>query len=175
MQPKAGMYKFRLPWAAGSSRYLAGDVFLPIWGPQTTTETRLVVQGSEIIDWDHKSYEERMFYFNSVNRCFLYMHDVVSHGLDHCFDCSSEAVVLKRYLRKYAAHHFKNDEISADGFPLPEPLARVAGKFVHRLTKECGGSAHGRNLVTWQKRTGFEAKVFDVEQVYYSSSRAYTL
>lgn len=43
MQPQAAMFKFRLPWDSGSSKYLGGDIYLPIWGPQTTTEARLVV------------------------------------------------------------------------------------------------------------------------------------
>lgn len=40
---KAGVLKFRLPWSEGSTEYLSGEIHLPIWGPQTTTECRLVI------------------------------------------------------------------------------------------------------------------------------------
>ena len=44
MDPVASMLKFRLPYGAGKSKYLDGKIFLPVWGPQTTTETRLVTE-----------------------------------------------------------------------------------------------------------------------------------
>lgn len=49
LQPTAAMLKFRLPYTSpgkGDSertRYLDGDLYLPVWGGRTTTETRLVV------------------------------------------------------------------------------------------------------------------------------------
>jgi hypothetical protein len=48
LRPLRSMLKFRLPYvdertdAARFTRYLDGEVYLPIWGPQTTSETRLV-------------------------------------------------------------------------------------------------------------------------------------
>lgn len=49
MRPKAAMLKFRLPYPSknsgetDSTTYMDGDIFLPVWGGRTTTETRLVV------------------------------------------------------------------------------------------------------------------------------------
>lgn len=67
MDPARSMLKFRLPYGAGTTsteegggggggvsvhppfiitpiaEYLNGDVYLPVWGRQTTTETRLVL------------------------------------------------------------------------------------------------------------------------------------
>jgi len=48
MRPKASMLKFRLPYVdpgeeSATSEYLDGDMFMPVWGGRTTTETRLVV------------------------------------------------------------------------------------------------------------------------------------
>jgi hypothetical protein len=63
------------PWAAGTTEYLAGDLFLPVWGPQTTSEGRLVSTGGSRL-WDHTAYEEQMFYFNTVTRLIAYDHDV---------------------------------------------------------------------------------------------------
>lgn len=99
MQPKAGMYKFRLPWKDGTTEYLDGQVLLPVWGPQTTTETRLVSRGGSKT-WDNRKYEEQMFYFNTVTRLTAYDHDVISDGLDHCYDCAAEVRILKEYLIK---------------------------------------------------------------------------
>lgn len=37
MKPVRSMLKFRLPWASGTTEYLAGSVMLPIFGPTATT------------------------------------------------------------------------------------------------------------------------------------------
>eukprot|EP01041_Mallomonas_annulata_P005607 gene5607-11321_t len=39
MSPIAALLKFRLPWFEGITTYLDGDIYLPVWGPQTTTES----------------------------------------------------------------------------------------------------------------------------------------
>jgi hypothetical protein len=74
MCPIASMLKFRLPWTPGSTEYLRGEIHLPLWGPQTTTEARLVVEGHERVRWDHQTHWEQMFYFNTVTRCSAYDH-----------------------------------------------------------------------------------------------------
>ena len=99
---KRSMLKFRLPWDHDRSEYLDGDVYLPVWGPQTTTESRLITkQGAETAmrEYDHKRYERQMFYFNCMTRVSLYKHDVTAPGLDHCYDCAAEAHVLEGYIR----------------------------------------------------------------------------
>ncbi len=106
MQPLFSMFKFRLPWDSGTTRYLDGQVFLPVYGPQTTTETRLVVtRDAEEKDWDNTRYQDQMFYFNTTSRQACYARrgvvDTVE-GLDNCFDCTSELYVLYRYL---LCHH----------------------------------------------------------------------
>ena len=60
MRPRASMFKFRLPYYPGVTTYLKvtccsllileelqGDMFLPVWGRAQTSETRLIVTGSE--------------------------------------------------------------------------------------------------------------------------------
>src|SRR3990167_8963581 len=52
MEPAASMLKFRLPWGSGTTQYLSGygehsRIYLPVWGRQSTTETRLVAVGSD--------------------------------------------------------------------------------------------------------------------------------
>ena len=43
IRPMAALLKFRLPWDDGATDYLSGTVALPVWGPPTTTESRLIV------------------------------------------------------------------------------------------------------------------------------------
>lgn len=116
LRPTKSLLKFRLPYNGESMLYLAGDIFLPIWGPQTTSETRLVpfdedavpVQGRQYDDWcplamyDSHKYEEQLFYFNTVTRVTYYEHHVSgASGICHCYDCRSELHILSMYLSKY--------------------------------------------------------------------------
>jgi len=95
------MLKFRLPWDAGASEYLDGDVYLPVWGPQSTTECRLVTRrddpGATRV-YDHEKHERQMFFFNVVTRSSLYTHGVRAEGLDRCYDCRAEVQILRAYL-----------------------------------------------------------------------------
>lgn len=102
LNSKRSMLKFRLPWDSSSSVYLDGDIYLPVWGPQTTTECRLITSRENpkaMRVYDHEKYERQMFYFNRVTRTSLYRHGV-SHGegLDHCYDCRAEIEILYRYM-----------------------------------------------------------------------------
>jgi len=99
---RRSMFKFRLPWDQECCEYLDGDVYLPVWGPQTTTESRLVTKDDNpaaVRVYDHEKYESQMFHFNSITRVSLYQHDVTAPGLDHCYDCTVEAHILGGYLR----------------------------------------------------------------------------
>jgi len=98
------MLKFRLPYETGTSEYLNGSMYLPVWGPQSTTEARLVtLPGSGTKPYVHTVYEEQMFHFNTVTRCSLYPNDVAAlvEGMDHCYDCYAEVYILTQYLCKY--------------------------------------------------------------------------
>ena len=83
LQPTASMLKFRLPWTGGCTRYLRGTVYFPVYGPLGTSETRLVVSDTvatpqekekeekemeEEVWYDHQTYWEQLFYFNSITR-----------------------------------------------------------------------------------------------------------
>jgi hypothetical protein len=48
--------------------------------------------------YDHKTYEDVMFHFNTLTRTTYFEHNVVGEGLDHCFDCASEIYILHQYL-----------------------------------------------------------------------------
>ena len=100
LKPRASMLKFRLPWTEGKTRYLKGDIFFPIWGRKTTTESRLIVQGSELYDYDNMLYGEQMFYFNRLGRVQYHENPYITKGTDNCYDCTAEAFVVRNFLRQ---------------------------------------------------------------------------
>jgi cap2 methyltransferase len=73
LKSKMSMLKFRLPYCTKEKiiteyEYLKGEIFLPIWGPVTTTETRLITDGKEMKMYNPSKYENKMFYFNTKTR-----------------------------------------------------------------------------------------------------------
>lgn len=101
LKPFKSMLKFRLPYTPGCTEYLRGEIYLPVWGPSSTTECRLIVDtdaGTQL--YDHTAHEEKMFHFNTVTRPALYPHSVRGGcGIDHCYDCTAEIGILSAYLR----------------------------------------------------------------------------
>lgn len=59
--------------------------------PSHVTHTRV---GAEKRAYDHRVYEEQMFFFNRMTRVQYYEHQLESYlegknsELDHCFDCA---------------------------------------------------------------------------------------
>eukprot|EP00668_Euglena_longa_P035980 GGOE01046232.1.p1 GENE.GGOE01046232.1~~GGOE01046232.1.p1 ORF type:complete len:450 (-),score=69.58 GGOE01046232.1:86-1435(-) len=103
IEPKKCMLKFRLPYPdrmGGASPYLAGDIFLPVWGPQTTTETRLVPTGG-MRSYSHLEYEEQMFWFNTVYRESRWGSEVqLDNRGDNRYDALAEIHILRQFLLK---------------------------------------------------------------------------
>jgi hypothetical protein len=177
MKPIAGMYKFRLPWNDLESTYLAGDIYFPVWGPQTTTESRLITTSFDLIKWNHKDYLEKMFYFNNVTRCNIYHHNVCSEGLDHCYDCSSEVTILKTYTKKYSSQLF--NQTVDDKFYRGEIFSSHVAAMIEQVTVVCSNyMKDGRNLVSWNKKGKFSSKSFDTGRCkikYHSEDEAMQL
>jgi hypothetical protein len=139
LQSKRSMLKFRLPWdlklddywAPKHTSYLDGDIYLPVWGPPTTTECRLITRGDGRRIYDNKKIENQMFYFNTVARHSLYPHNVRGvRGLDHCYDCTAETDILYRYICEFEPTNPKKiDKVAqmskdiTDSFPGKRTLA----------------------------------------------------
>ena len=109
MEPEFTSLKFRLPWpehgvlqsGVNTVEYLDGDIHLPIWGWQSTTESRLVIkkgrhQGRKT--YDCLVYEEEMSFFNKVVRPSIHYQPVRGGGLDGCYDCTAEVTLLRTYV-----------------------------------------------------------------------------
>lgn len=121
MTPRKSLLKFRLPYGSGKLNYLEGKVWLQCFAPQTSTETRLEVsENPKTIEYDNKTYEDQMFYFNTVKRTMYYKHLHRKLGYDHCFDCASEIYILKEYIAKHKKFTVKDlkDKIDAMLVPL---------------------------------------------------------
>jgi cap2 methyltransferase len=74
MKPRASMIKFRFPYHPlhNTTPYFDGKVFLPVWGPQTTTETRMIVEDyDKMTDWDIKKYESKFAVFVSCTCSYV--------------------------------------------------------------------------------------------------------
>jgi len=130
IKPKASMLKFRLSWKPGLTNYLEGDIFLPVWGPITTTESRLVVhKNAGLCDYDNTSYEERMFFFNTVSRVARYDHSVEGEGIDHCYDCTAEIFILCKYLKTAFYSKFVLEEENSPFHDKPEHNEQCISKL----------------------------------------------
>lgn len=91
-----------------------------------------MVQDAERV-YNHKHYEDYMFHFNTVTRTTCFDQPVVATGLDHCFDCASEVLILEQYLQKRR------------GMQADDPmLAEEVRKLVDVLSQQC--SDKGRTL-----------------------------
>jgi hypothetical protein len=108
IKPRAGLLKFRLPFVTPSFRnkykeynlkfpYMNGTVYLPIWGPRSTTECRLYVENSmlyEDVIYDPVKHEEMMAGFNSINRPQQYTYNNIQY---ESFDYAAEALVWSQF------------------------------------------------------------------------------
>lgn len=130
IRPECSMLKFRLPYADGCTKYLAGEIKLPVWGPQTTTECRLIVKPIDSINaedvfaeevYHHQQILEQLFYFNTLTRISIYQRSLMpcqvckdadmallDAGLCRCFDCSREVEILTNFIRKRGVPPFYN-------------------------------------------------------------------
>ena len=111
IKPVASLLKFRLPYSGVNQPmtlpYLDGILLKQPWAPQTSTESRLVVVGEQIKEWDCLAYEEQMFYFNTIVRETVQYYNLFdcsiqpidSPELLNDFDSMAEVYVLGCYLR----------------------------------------------------------------------------
>ena len=112
LNPRLALLKFRLPYDSNrypKVEYLSGEIFLPVWGPQTTTEARLLTSAvATDKEYDVLDYNERMFYFNTVRRSGVHLRtsgviqreNLSENGLCRCFDCTSEISILQGFIAR---------------------------------------------------------------------------
>lgn len=102
MDPYNCLFKFRLPFLPGTSRYLDGVIKLQCFAPPTSAETRLIPYkgnnkgGFKEKIYSREDYENQLFYFNVRyrNRSFLDLDPVF--GVN--YDAFRAYNILSRYL-----------------------------------------------------------------------------
>eukprot|EP00392_Amoebophrya_sp_AT5.2_P000022 g22.t1 len=105
LQPELAMLKFRLPYGEGKMDYLGGQILLPAFGPQTTTECRLLTSATEKkTSYDFTEYCERMFFFNTVQRVKVYPDAAIMRDI-RC--AGSDDVLANQSLTPTAMSHVK--------------------------------------------------------------------
>lgn len=105
-QYDAALLKFCLPYCKpGKTKlveHLDGKLYYGVFMPQTSTESRLLVRGSDngkMKEYDAGLYESEHFFHNTIRRIWGYFdHNVIGEGIDHCYDCRAEIEILKNYI-----------------------------------------------------------------------------
>ena len=107
LHASAGLLKFRLPYCDerwyseynkhhGFVSYLDGDIYLPIWGPPSTSECRLHVQkGCRVKQYDVHKHEMRMAGFQADDRERSYIYENILYP---SFDYAAEACTMHAYV-----------------------------------------------------------------------------
>ena len=151
MKSTRSILKFRLPWyILETTEYLDGDLHLPVWGPQTTTESRLITKKGHPLarhTYDNDRYNNQMFYHRCYTRPALYPHAIEGvPGLDHCYDCTAEVDILRRYLAEF-------------GPRMRDPAAtnRAIADLSNEITRNMpGGRTLGTAVGTWRARANLQ-------------------
>lgn len=104
LKPDYAQLKFRPPRMQSNYMYLDGEVYFQMYAPQSSTETRLVVNGKQLKmkTYNIKDYDGIMYYFNRVLRCSFYKSPYKIHCTDHCHDCVAMIALIKNYRKKYS-------------------------------------------------------------------------
>jgi hypothetical protein len=135
IKPLKAYLKFRLPYTwdwivkeMASVPYFNGTVYLQPWGPQTTTECRLVPDDSlSMIDWDYRKHQDQLFYHNSMTRekskFVNFIEDnnepfFPSLGLYNDYDSTLTVYILSQYLDKVNVSPTKDNMFSIANFVL---------------------------------------------------------
>jgi len=111
IKPELSMFKFRLPWTTEKTEYMEGDIYLQVYPPITSTETRLIVKkDAPIIKYDNTKYEEQCYYHNMVTRNSIHNISLFTNGetiddinlynkhIDACYDCMAFIYIVKKYM-----------------------------------------------------------------------------
>jgi hypothetical protein len=138
LKPRYSMFKFRLPWDKKTVKYADGIVKFQIWATKSSSETRIIIKKKyKKKTWDCKKYENQLYFFNNRFRPSLFHpkktwgiseKQMIEHGMDHCYDCCAELLVLSKYMKKY-----------------PNPKIKTLSKMVGFITKQLGSRhlSHG--------------------------------
>jgi hypothetical protein len=154
IKPIASLLKFRLPYTPGTTEYLKGDVYYQMWSPSTSTECRLVVQGTETVIYDHTDHESRMYRFNRCTRFQLFDLPIEVPGILGSYDLLGELYVLMEYLIKVKKKSFEESPNFLKGMlvaltrffgkSLEDKYEEAKSRYENRLAKTVKNTTFGR-------------------------------
>jgi hypothetical protein len=140
IKPKAFMLKFRLPYYAGKTKYLDGDLYFQLWAGETSSETRLIGTNLDRKEYDNNDYEDACFYLNKCSRADQnYKADlncpiIVNEKPLNNYDWYGELQIHKEYIKKFNDKRTVEDMVveldNALGIPLKDKY-----KFTKSLEK----------------------------------------
>lgn len=113
-------------------KYVDGVVFVQLWAPTGSTETRLAIfDPNSSKNWDYSQYEKRLAYFNHQIRRKLHYIDehylLHGEGLDCCQDCQLEIKILEEFYRQRICNkEWKNIE----------KMMTLSGKRLYRFSRK---------------------------------------
>src|SRR6056297_770399 len=105
MQPSCCSLKYQLPYASGNSTYFGGVLKYPIWSAPTSTEFRIqTCNPSKETLYSHGDMGDFMYWHNTRQRTYHYKQneEFLFDRYDHCYDCSAEIHIIKKYLKVYS-------------------------------------------------------------------------
>lgn len=101
IKPIGSCISFKLPFDKISSfEYIKGDIVLPVWAPMESTETKLIINKSDI-NTLHKYnpliYNSQIYYINSILRIWG-SFDVDIQDMDKNYDSFMETKIWQMYI-----------------------------------------------------------------------------
>jgi hypothetical protein len=160
IMPIMGMYKFRLPYVSGKTKYMAGVLQMQIFAPTSTTELRLIVpQQMETMVYDNDVIEQQMYHFNYFVRPKWYNQHLRCCSLDGCWDCTAFVKVVKMYMKSAKKNKFPNSKAKDI----------VIKRYVLNIIKSCSSvnkldtppHADGSNVGWFKRMHKYENSVID--------------
>lgn len=92
-------------WKLKKLVYFKGEVYIQPWPGRSSTETRLVTDGTVLHDWGSpETYENKLFYYNQISRPWVHHYNPNANeeiGFDYCNDCSLENNIWEEYMKRY--------------------------------------------------------------------------
>lgn len=132
--------------------FFSGEVRIQAFAGNSSTETRLVTDGKNIVDWGTPSeYEDKFFYFNAITRPYVRHRNPnvdFNLGFDYCNDCALENKFWEDYLENTPGDTLNcvARVIRAKG---PAPTVRELVAHLSRITsRSLIRGDHGRDM-TW--------------------------
>jgi hypothetical protein len=165
IQPTESLLKFRLPFTdlypEDTIKYLDGSVYVQVWAPRSSSETRLIPDNKlKEINWNIEQYDDQGFYFTSMIR----EHDKFFNPftgdttpidypeLLNDFDSTAEAYILNRYLN-----------IESDGSSYDRVI-----ELSRKITEELNiGKPRNKWITLSRIRENVKSGRFDFEEDHY--------